>query len=138
MADVFCFGARPKDSLSRRFEELGGRIIHARCKKHALGSSPTCAAVVVHWKSNRDQRIVQEAKAAGIPVLVITSKLAAAYQAGKPFADVYLEDPVSDDEVATLLIDLATVKSQQSRVAAPVGVSLNPNITSDAPQCALF
>jgi hypothetical protein len=107
-------------------------------QKNAFGSVSTCGAVVVHWKSKREQRVIQEAKAAGIPVLVITSKLAAAYQAGKPYADVYLEEPASDDEVATLLIELANVKLEEPRVAASVGVSPSPNMNSDAPQCALF
>jgi ActR/RegA family two-component response regulator len=85
-------------------------VIHTRYVHNLLHSEPSCAAVVLHWKSKKDQQIINEAKQLGIPVLVITAKLAAAVGAGKPFADVYLEAPAGNQEVIALLTDMTTVQ----------------------------
>ena len=110
--DTFYFGHRPTGKLTQILEKAGHRIVHASYKKGILTGVPTCGAIVLHWKSIRDQRIIAEAKSEGIPILVITGRLAAAIQAGEPQADLYLENPVGDDEVATLLIDLITAKQK--------------------------
>ena len=67
----------------------------------------------------------------GIPVLVITARLDAAIQAGEPQADLYLEDPASDDEVATLLIDLITAKQNPATEAEPA-TEANPTPEANA------
>jgi DNA-binding response OmpR family regulator len=103
--DVFYFGARLEDSLSRAFGDSGYRIVRTRYTKGVLSSSPNCGAVVLHWKSVKGQQIIAEAKAARVPILVITSKLTAAIQAGEPFADLYLEEPARDEEVVMMLLD---------------------------------
>jgi hypothetical protein len=117
--DTFYLGRRPKAKLTQILEKAGHRIVHASYKKGILSSVPTCSAIVLHWKSIRDQRIIEEAKFVGIPVLVITAHLAAALQAGEPQADLYVEEPASDDEVATLLIDLMTARQKPATEAPP-------------------
>ena len=42
--------------------------------------------------------------------MVITAKLPAAIQAGEPQADIYLEEPTTDSEVAALLIEMMTAE----------------------------
>lgn len=106
MMDAVYFGTRPKPSLTRLLEKAGYRIIYAQYKKGVLASLSDCAAVVLHWKAKKDQQVIREAKAAGVPVMVITSRLTAAYTAGTPLADLYLEEPALDEDVAGLLIDL--------------------------------
>jgi hypothetical protein len=118
--DTFYFGARPKISLTQLLDKAELRIIHAHYKKGILASVSTCRAVVLHWKSKRDQRVIEEANAAGIPVVVITANLAAAVEAGEPQADLYLEEPASSEEVASLLLDLITTK-QNAHAAVATG-----------------
>ncbi len=115
--DALYLGARPTEKLSRLLAPSGLRVAHAKYKPGSLASSSAYCAVVLHWKSKTDQRVIVEAKSLGIPVLVITSKLAEAVQAGGPSADLYLEKPASDIEVATFLSDLAT-KLQEPRALA--------------------
>jgi hypothetical protein len=117
--NIFYFGVRPKASLSQMFEQAGFTIVHARYTKGVLGSSSACGAVL-HWKSKRNQPAIEEAKAAGVPILVVTSKLADAIRAGTS-ADLYLEEPASDEEVATLLLDMVTAKPLARAVAAATG-----------------
>ncbi len=114
--DAFYFGPRPKPELTRMMDKAGYRIVHAHYEKGILASVPTCGAVVLHWKSKRDQQVIEEAKAAGLPTMVITAKLADAYAARDPLADLYLEEPARDEDVAVLLIDL--IREEQ-----PVGAS---------------
>lgn len=115
--DVLYFGARPNPGLTRMMDKAGHRIVYAHYKKGILASLPGCGAVVLHWKSKRDQQAIEEAKAAGLPAMVITAKLVAAYPAGDPLADLYLEEPARDEDVAALLIDLISV-AQHNGVAA--------------------
>jgi DNA-binding response OmpR family regulator len=98
----------------------GYDVVHLRYTKGVLANAPACAAVVLHWKSKWGQRVIQEAKAADLPVLVITSKLADAVKTGEPWADLYLEKPASIEEMAALLIDLSTTKRQHRVSAASV------------------
>lgn len=124
--DAFYFGARPKHGLTRMMDKAGYRIIHAQYKKGILALVPTCSAVVLHWKSERDQLVIAEARAAGLPTMVITTKLDAAYAAGDLLADLYLEEPARDEDVVALLIDLIRLEqrpdgaanSQQMKFAA--------------------
>ncbi len=115
--DVFCFGARPKNGLTRMLDKAGHRMIYAQYKKGILDSLSTCGAVVLHWKSKKDQQVIGEAKASGLPVMVVTARLPAAYNAGDPLADLYLEQPASDEEVAAFLIDLIRVGQRTDTVA---------------------
>ncbi len=111
MIDAVYFGARPKPSLTRLLEKAGYRIIYAQYKKGILSSLSNCAAIVLHWKSKKDQQVIQEAKAAGLPVMVITARLTAAYTTGARLADLYLEEPALDEDVAGLLIDLVDTRN---------------------------
>lgn len=104
--DAFYFGARPKPGLTRMLDKAGYRIVHAHYKKGILASLPTCGVVVLHWRSIRDQQVIEEARVAGLPTMVITAELVAAYSAGDALADLYLEEPAVDEDVAALLIDL--------------------------------
>jgi hypothetical protein len=108
--DTVYFGARPKPSLTRMLDKQGCRLIYARYKKGVLASLPTCAAVVLHWKSHRDQQVIADAQASGLPVMVITTKLVDAYSAADPLADLYLEEPADDEDITALLIDMITAE----------------------------
>jgi hypothetical protein len=123
MMDIFCIGADPEDSFSRMFNEAGLKIVPAKYKRGVLENASTCGAVVLHWKSKRDQKVIEEAKMAGIPVLVVTSKLAAAYRAGEPSADVYLELPTNQEELVSLSIDLAKTREEKFALANAATVS---------------
>jgi len=115
--DTVYFGGRLKPSLTRMLDKEGHTILHARYKKGILASLSTCAAVVLQWKSKKDQRVIEEAQAAGLPVMVITAKLVDAYSAADPLADLYLEEPASDEDVAALLIDMITSERDTSLAA---------------------
>jgi DNA-binding response OmpR family regulator len=125
MKDVFYFGARLKDSLSQTFGKAGYRVIHTQYSNGVLGSYSNCGGVVLHWKSKKGQQVIEEAKAAGVPILVITSKLAAAVQAGEPFADLYLEEPARDEEVAAMLLEMVTAQPRALAASATGRFVLN-------------
>lgn len=124
--DAFYFGARPTHDLIRMMDKAGYGMVHASYEKGILASVPNCGAVVLRWNSKRDQQVLKGAKAAGLPTMVITSKLALAYAAGDPLADLYLEEPARDEDIAALLIDLmnaaqragASATSRQMKSAA--------------------
>jgi hypothetical protein len=88
----------------------GYSILHASYKKGVLTSVATCAAIVLHWKSIRDQQVIADARAAGLPIMVITANLVEAYSTADPLADLYLEKPASDEDVAALLIDMISAE----------------------------
>lgn len=108
---LYC-GAPPNPSLVQALDKEGHTIIHARTRKTILASLSTCTALVLHWKSKKDQQLITQAQAAGLPIMVITAKLVDAYTASDPLADLYLEEPTTDEDVASLLIDM--VSSRQS------------------------
>ncbi len=115
--DVLYLGAQPKVGLCRLMDKAGHRIVRARSIKSDAKDISTLGAVVVHWRSKRNQRTIEQAKAAGIPVLVITRSLAAAVEAGDTKAELYLEEPVKNEELCALLVDLMTAR--QSSGTAP-------------------
>jgi hypothetical protein len=121
MTDAWYFGARPKAGVSRILSEAGYKIVPSRYTKGMFSDVPGCASVVLHWKSKKGQEIIAEAKACGLPVLAITSKLVDALQAGNAKADLYLEQPVSDEEVSTLLIEMIQTKQVKLVTAATNG-----------------
>jgi hypothetical protein len=116
MMDVLYLGGQPTENLSRILLESGYRISHVRSKT-ALDRFSTYCAVVLHWNSKADQPLIAKAKTFDVPVLVIAADLIAALQAGEPSADLYLEEPASDLEVSTFLIDMVPV-TQKRRAAA--------------------
>jgi len=119
--DVFYLGARPTQHLSRTLLESGCRLLHIRYAKGFLerAASTSGRAVVLHWKSNANRRIIAEAKASNVPVLVIAADLNAAIQAGAPFADLYLEKPARDEELVSFVLDLVS-EAPMRRAAASV------------------
>jgi DNA-binding LytR/AlgR family response regulator len=120
MTDILYFGTRPNASFAHTIANAGYRIVHTKYVKGILSSVANCAGVVLQWKSKRGQQVIREAKALGMPVLVLTSKLAAAVQAGEPRADLYLEQPASNEEVASML-ELVATKRPILVAAACVG-----------------
>ena len=128
MKDVFYFGARLRVSLAKSFLAAGHTIIHQPHRQGLQelqrGNSP--CAVVIHWRSTRDQRAIEKAKALGIPVLAITSKLVAATKEA-PFADAYLEVPASDQEIVAFILDMIAATKPLKRTAAAVGAGIQPS-----------
>jgi len=103
---ILYLGARPKPSLTRMLAKEGYTVIYAHHRKGILASLPNCAAVVLHWRSNKDQQVIAEAKLAWMPTMVVTSNLVEAYGAGDPLAELYLEEPAVVEDIFSLLIDL--------------------------------
>jgi len=118
IGEVFYFGTSPDESLCDMFAEAKCGLVRSEFKPGLLSTETGCVAVVLQWKSNKDQQVIEEAKAIGLPIVVITSQLAAAFQAGEPRADLYLEEPASNEEVATLLIEMITVMRQNRKTFA--------------------
>jgi hypothetical protein len=128
MKDVFYFGARLSVSLAKSFLAAGHAIIH-QPYSHGLQELQrgnfSCGAVVIHWRSKRDRHVIEEAKALGIPVLVVTSKLVAAVKTS-PFANAYLEDPASDQEIVAFILDMMAATRPLKRAAAAAGAGVQP------------
>jgi len=109
MNDIYCFGSRPHDNLSQHFLKEGFRVVYAPYTEGFLSDLPSCSAVVLHWKSAADQEIVAEAKALGMPLVVVTDKLTEVFRVGEPFADLYLETPANNEEIIKFLVDMVPV-----------------------------
>jgi hypothetical protein len=124
MKDIFYFGASLGASLAQEFSNAGHTLIHLPYTQglHELqGGAPSCGSVVLEWRSKRDQCIIAEAKTLGVPVLVITAKLAAAVKAGGPSADLYLEEPAADHEVVATMLDMMTAEPLSHAAAVVAG-----------------
>lgn len=124
MKDIFYFGTSLRASLAQEFCNAGHTLIHLPYTQglHELqGEAPSCGSVVLEWRSKRDQLIIAGAKALGVPVLVITAKLAAAVKADEPSADLYLEEPAADHEVVATMLDMMTAEPLSRAAAAGVG-----------------
>jgi hypothetical protein len=104
--EILYFGARPKPSLTRMLTKAGYTVVYGHHRKGILASFPTCAAVVLHWKSTKDQQVIVEARLARVPSMVVTSNLVEAYGAGDPLAELYLEEPAAAEDIFSLLIDM--------------------------------
>lgn len=120
MKPIFYFGTRPKVSLSRAFSDAGLNVNYLPYRQglQALQQAPCCSGVLLEWRSKRDQRVIEEAKALGLPVLAVTSKLSAAILAAVPSADLYLEHPCPDQEVVSLMLDLVMARPIKSTATA--------------------
>ena len=106
MANILYFG---KEALEQRasglLKQLGHKLI-APGSCAAIGDPEQCAAVVLDWYCDEDSAILGAAQRAAVPSLVISRSIVAAFQAGEPFADLYLEEPVDSLELATALLEL--------------------------------
>jgi ActR/RegA family two-component response regulator len=119
MKNIYYFGARFRVSLPRAFHDAGHtllRVPYAQGLQELKSGAPNCTAVVLEWRSKRDQQVIAQAKAHRVPILVITAKLVAAVESVGPAADLYLEKPALDHEVVSMMLDLMTT----TRVAAAV------------------
>ncbi|HZR33491.1 MAG TPA: response regulator [Terriglobales bacterium] len=130
MATVFCFAEK-----RHRVSQLSGIL---RTAHHQVTScysireaikqlGHTQFDIVVtdyHNKRKYGLRVLRAAKEGrNVPVVVISRKLAEAFQAGDPYADLYLDEPVSPEELATLVEALATADKS-------LPISANLEITS--------
>lgn len=138
MKPIFYFGSRLGASLAIALANAGHpatRFPYEQGLRELQCGSP-CSTVLLEWRSARDQRVIEEAKARGIPVLVLTSKLAAAALAA-PSADVYLELPCADQEVVDFALDLV-IGRPLKRLAAAVGrvhaLAGSENVSASCPQ----
>ncbi len=122
MKPIFYFGSRLRASLAQAFANAGLLVTRLPYEQglHELQRGAPCSTVLLEWRSSRDQRVIEEAKALDIPVLVVTSNLAAAVLAAVPSADLYLELPCADQEVIDLALDLIGDRPLK-RFAAAVG-----------------
>lgn len=122
MNPIFYFGSRLRVSLTKAFSNVGLTLTHLPCEQglHELQRGTPCSIVLLEWRSKHDQRVIEEARTRGIPVLVLTSKLATAVLAAVPSADVYLELPSTDQEIVDLTLDLI-IGRPLKRFAAAAG-----------------
>jgi len=116
MANILYFG---KEELEQRasglLKQLGHRLIAAGSYA-AIADQEQCAAIVLDWYSDEDSVILGAAQRAAVPSVVISRSIVAAFQAGEPFADLYLEEPVDPLELATALLELlGTPRSERER-----------------------
>jgi hypothetical protein len=122
MKEIFYFGVRLRVSLTRAFHEAGFTLIRvpfAHGLQELDGGASNCAAIVLEWRSKRDQQVIAQAKALRIPILAITANLVAAVQSSGPAADLYLEKPAPNHEVVSMMLDLMTA----THVAAAAAVA---------------
>jgi hypothetical protein len=114
MKDIFYFGARLRDSLSHHFANTGHTLLHL---SHTQGlhelqddTSP-CEAVLLEWRTRRDQRVIAEAKSRGIPVIVLTTRISESLRTSMPTADLYLEEPAPDEEIVEFTLELIATRN---------------------------
>jgi DNA-binding response OmpR family regulator len=113
MTDILFRGdTRLKKNAGELLKTAGYRLVEANvadAQKQPKESS-YCAAVV-DWKSQKDKVIIRVAKEICVPVIVISGRICAAFEAGEPHADLYLEKPTSAQELVTFLVEM--IKADQ-------------------------
>lgn len=92
-----------KQQLSALLSKAGHNLTVAEAGKL---QQATFGAVVLDWKSRLDQKSIEAGKTLSLPVIVISSQLLDALDAGEPFADIYLEHPADAKEVVALVIEM--------------------------------
>ncbi len=84
---------------------------------------PGCRAIVISWTSGQTgPAIAQAAKKRGIPVIVVTSRLVRAFRLFGTLADIYLEQPASPEEIATLAI-AQVLQTQPTEAGQPAAAA---------------
>lgn len=118
MTDILFRGdSRLKKDAYDLLKTAGYRLVEVNVAdaQEQLRKSSYCAAVV-DWKSRREQAVIQAAKESCVPVIVISGRIRAAYEAGTPHADLYLEKPTSAKELATFLIEMIQADQRSKSV----------------------
>jgi|SRR5689334_4956980 CheY-like chemotaxis protein len=84
--------------LSLAAEEAIVRLVHH-----------TYDAVITGWRldGGTGAAVITAAKARGFPVIVVSSYVAEAFQEGSSTADLYLEKPITPEELITAVNDFA-------------------------------
>ncbi len=140
MATILYVGrhSRFSSAVARLVGVAGYRL--AICRSHdALQElrKQSCGAMVLSFVSGRPTlELAQRAKELGIPVIVITSRLAEAFRAFESVAHVFLEQPASVYEVAILASELATIRQLaeplRSEIAAAAAASASGRLSGVA------
>ncbi|HZR31149.1 MAG TPA: response regulator [Terriglobales bacterium] len=114
MATVFCFAEKRShvSQISRILQTAHHQVTGCYSIREAirqLGNDHFDVVVTdYNTKHKHGLRVLRAAKQIGsAPVVVISRKLAEAFQAGDPYADLYLDEPVNPQELATLVEVLA-------------------------------
>jgi DNA-binding response OmpR family regulator len=99
--------ATPPRPLSELLRDAGHRLV-AQPKSIDLLALHRFrfGAILLDWKSDDDQRILRAANLAGIPVVVISSRVPEAFWADDSLADMYLEKPVEAMDIVDALIEV--------------------------------
>ena len=106
MADILYFGTLPHEQkLSEILGESGHKLVASRCADE-LDPIQQYEAVIVEWNSSADSVALRKTKEANLPSIVISDCIVAAFKAGEPYADLYLEKPVDPLELVTLLQEM--------------------------------
>lgn len=122
MAQVLCFARNRRRLLLLADAVLSGGHCPVRCRsvRAALRRMRTIAIemVVVEYRRG-DLTLVKLLAAAksvrNIPVIVISSRITAAFQLCRSLGDLYLEEPVRETELA-FFVDLLTAESSRRTV----------------------
>ncbi len=118
MTDILFRGdPRLKKKACELLKTAGYRLVEANVAvaQTQLKESNYCAAVV-DWKSQKDKATIRAAKEICVPVIVITGRLRAAFEAGEPHADLYLEKPTCAQELVTFLVEMIKADQQAKSV----------------------
>jgi DNA-binding response OmpR family regulator len=118
MTDILFRGApRLKKDACELLKNAGYRFVEANVAgfQEQL-TMPSYSAAVVDWNSQNDKAIIRAAKEICVPVIVISNRIVAAFEAGEPHADLYLEKPISAQELATFLIEMVKADQQYKSV----------------------
>ena len=116
MANILYFGREALEQrASELLQKLGHRLIAAESAAQAADPAQ-CSAVVLDWHSPEDSFVITAARQAAVPSVVISSSIVEAFRAGEPFADLYLEEPVDPQELATALVELLSVPSPSPEI----------------------
>jgi len=115
MAKILCMDSEPHVvTLNAAIMEIAGHTpVTALSTSEAVArlGQDSYDLVITEWLRGDAKALIVAAKSQGIPVIIITGRLAEARASADPPADLYFEKPINPEELVNVVNDLLKGRS---------------------------
>ena len=115
MAKILCMDTEPHVvTLKAAILEVAGHspvIAVSTSEAVARLGQNSYDLVITEWLRGNAKALIVAAKSQGIPVIIVTGRLAEARALADPPADLYLEKPINPEELVNVVNDLLKGRS---------------------------